>query len=102
MPSKLGNRRGEHRQHRHRPVAQRALGDPLDQTGEGQDFLTGTVAVGDTPKIAFGDLDRDGDLDAVTANALDDTITVLLNDGNGAFVQRRDSRGGRRPLGAPR
>ena len=35
--------------------------------------------------VKLGDLDGDGDLDAVVANAVDEPETVWLNDGGGSF-----------------
>ena len=40
---------------------------------------------GETMDITLGDLDGDGDLDAVAANDLGQAETVWLNDGSGAF-----------------
>ncbi len=60
----------------------------LFNNGDGtfDDSPAPTVAVGDDPEGLFcGDLDRDGDLDAVTANYGSDDISVLLNTGNGTF-----------------
>ncbi len=47
-----------------------------------------TPFFGDTdPRdVALGDLDLDGDLDAVVANAAEDPQTVWLNDGEGTFT----------------
>jgi uncharacterized repeat protein (TIGR01451 family) len=42
--------------------------------------------VGSQPYSVYGaDLDQDGDVDLVTANSYADTISILLNDGRGAF-----------------
>lgn len=42
---------------------------------------------GDTTAVALGDVDGDGDLDAVTANRLGNPEEVWLNDGSGGFGQ---------------
>jgi len=52
---------------------------------------TGTGLTAEEPRgIAAGDLDNDGDLDLVTANAGDanqqSSVTIFLNDGTGVFV----------------
>ena len=52
-------------------------------------FAETQTALGDTAPgngIALADLDADGDVDAVTANAVGQTNKVLLNSGTGAFV----------------
>lgn len=41
--------------------------------------------------IAAGDVDDDGDLDLVTANQGDDTVSVLLNTGDGLFRRHPDA-----------
>ncbi|MGI4871713.1 MAG: FG-GAP-like repeat-containing protein, partial [Janthinobacterium lividum] len=44
-------------------------------------------AVGSNPtSVAVGDVDGDGDLDMLTANASDNTVSVRLNDGTGNFT----------------
>ena len=44
-------------------------------------------AVGNGPRsVALGDVDGDGDLDLLTANAFSDNVSVLLNDGAGNFT----------------
>ena len=35
--------------------------------------------------IALGDFDKDGNLDLVTVNSLNNDVSVLLGDGNGNF-----------------
>ena len=48
-------------------------------------------AVGRRPtSVASGDLDGDGDLDLVTTNFHEGTISVLLNNGDGTFGRRRE------------
>jgi hypothetical protein len=46
---------------------------------------TPAFGAGDSTAVALGDLDGDGDLDAVIANNSNQTETVWLNDGSGAF-----------------
>jgi Ca2+-binding RTX toxin-like protein len=49
-------------------------------------ILVATFAVGAGPAgIALADLDGDGDHDVAVANSADDSVTLLLNDGSGAF-----------------
>lgn len=49
-------------------------------------YAAGTIDAGPEPdSIASGDFDEDGDLDIAIANHDTDFITVLLNDGKGAF-----------------
>ena len=56
-----------------------------DGTGHFTD--AGQVNVGQAPSgLALGDLDGDGDLDLVTANVGDDTVSLRLNDGKGTFA----------------
>ena len=40
--------------------------------------------------VTVGDLDKDGDLDLITASWSSDTISVLLNQGDGTFASRVD------------
>ena len=50
--------------------------------GTGSPFPTGTNPVSN----ATADLDGDGHLDLLTANYISDNVSVLLNNGTGAFV----------------
>ncbi len=47
--------------------------------------------------IALGDLDADGDLDAATANAGADTVSILLNHGDATFAPHVEYPVGQRP-----
>ncbi|MBL8744947.1 MAG: thrombospondin type 3 repeat-containing protein [Phycisphaerae bacterium] len=50
-------------------------------------FPVAPIPVGTGPQgIASGDLDNDGDQDLVVLNTLDNTIQILRNNGEGAFV----------------
>jgi hypothetical protein len=49
--------------------------------------------------VAIGDLNADGRPDLATANIRADTVSVLLNRGDGSFRPKRDYRTGRVPLG---
>jgi len=55
--------------------------------GNGQ-FTAGTQDIGDKRsfEVALGDVDGDGDLDAVTAHLYGSINTVWLNDGHGSFT----------------
>jgi hypothetical protein len=58
----------------------------------------GTFAVGNGPEaLAVADLNGDGLPDIITANYLDDTVSVLLNNGNGTFQTQQTFATGYRP-----
>jgi len=57
------------------------------------DFDTGKGPV----SVSAADFNRDGLLDIVTANSTDNSITVLLNNGSGAFTGRKDYPAGKNP-----
>lgn len=50
--------------------------------------------------VATGDLDGDGDLDLVSANAIADSISVLFNNGNATFARARSLPAGPSPADA--
>ncbi|WP_257187560.1 FG-GAP-like repeat-containing protein [Bradyrhizobium sp. WBAH42] len=51
------------------------------------EFQQATYATGSGPySVASGDLNGDGNLDIVTANANNNTLSVLLNNGSGSFL----------------
>ncbi|MGI4874247.1 MAG: FG-GAP-like repeat-containing protein [Janthinobacterium lividum] len=58
-------------------------------TGRGNFGAGSTAALatgGSPPSVALGDVDSDGDLDAVLPNLLLNSASVALNDGTGTFV----------------
>ena len=58
-------------------------------TGDGAGGFTATTPFGIgslAVSLATGDLDHDGDLDAVVANLASDTVSVLLGNGAGGFT----------------
>ena len=53
---------------------------------------------GDQPRsVALGYMDGDSDLDVVVTNALDDTFSVLLGNGDGTFAASTDFTAGQNP-----
>jgi hypothetical protein len=59
----------------------------LMNDGAGSLAKVSEYAVGTHPEwVAFGDLDRDTDLDMIVTSKTG-TISILMNDGNGAFVE---------------
>jgi len=57
--------------------------------GDGTPKPQATVSTGKhTVAIAVADFDGDGNMDLATANQADNTISVLLSDGKGAFVSQ--------------
>ncbi|WP_189091436.1 FG-GAP-like repeat-containing protein [Deinococcus ruber] len=62
--------------------------------------LSGQPAVGSTPEsVVVGDLNGDGRLDSVAGNIRDNTVSVLLGNGDGTFQPKRDVAVGLRPQG---
>ncbi|MCY2953138.1 MAG: VCBS repeat-containing protein, partial [Planctomycetota bacterium] len=63
--------------------------------GDGTFQTQRTFAVGHTPgsfgyspnSVAVGDMNRDGHLDLVTSNYMDDSVSVLLGNGDGTFQE---------------
>ena len=55
--------------------------------GSGTFLAESTIAIGAAPNNAVAaDLDGDGDIDVVTTNRADDSVSVLLNNGTGTFA----------------
>jgi hypothetical protein len=76
----------------------------LNKTRDGAAKLTfadpRTVLVGKMPEdLAVVDLNGDGLLDLITANAADDTVSVLQGKGDGSFQPQRTFTVGSEPLG---
>ena len=63
--------------------------------GNPSTFPTGSNPV----SVALGDLNRDGDLDMVSANAGSNDVSVLLGTGNGSFGAKSDFAVGTSPKG---
>jgi hypothetical protein len=70
------------------------LGNGLGGFGPHVDITVGISA----RAVAMGDVNGDGRLDLVVANAGSQTVSVLLGDGNGSFSQRADFGVGKYPV----
>jgi hypothetical protein len=77
-----------------------ALGVVSSSASSAPWFASATrYATGRLPaSVAIGDLNGDGKQDLATANVQANTVSVLLNRGNGRFRARRDYRTGRSPI----
>ena len=63
----------------------------LWNVGDGSFVAGELISVGDGPyAIAAGDIDGDGDLDLVTTNYESQSLSVLVNGGNGVFTRAND------------
>ena len=80
-----------------------AFGQVANRSGEDSTiFISKTVFVPKHPyesgkenwDIAVGDIDKDGDLDLVTASNLDYSVNVNFNDGKGRFLQVKSYKAG--------
>jgi hypothetical protein len=56
--------------------------------------ISPTFGAGESSTVALGDLDGDGDLDAIVSNAEGQAEDVYLNDGTGCFAVHRTFGGG--------
>ncbi|WP_459864635.1 FG-GAP repeat domain-containing protein [Endothiovibrio diazotrophicus] len=66
--------------------------------GSGGFTSGGPLTVGNQPQgVALADLDRDGHLDLVTANAGSDDLSLLLGNGDGTFATATTLAAGERP-----
>jgi len=65
--------------------------------GDGDFDAKREYATGGSPSLAITDLNSDGKLDLVTANASSKTVSVLLNRGDGGFEAKRDYATGKVP-----
>jgi len=68
-----------------------SLGLALTSQAQAQVFFTpavpATVATGNGPNaVAIGNLDNDGNLDLVVLNNADETVSILLGNGDGTFT----------------
>lgn len=66
------------------------LGDGAGAFGTPATYPMADVASHAFMKVQLGDLDRDGDLDAVLPNALGDNVSLFKNDGTGRLSERVD------------
>ncbi|MBI3845782.1 MAG: VCBS repeat-containing protein [Planctomycetes bacterium] len=77
--------------------------DPFFTFPEASCYRVGNLPNSAPNAVAIGDVNADGNLDVVAANLLDDSISVLLGDGNGRLATARTfptgPRTGSRPLG---
>jgi hypothetical protein len=87
---RLLNERSMHPPVSRRGIAPDCMVQPLEPrlllTGQGFDFPGAQYAVGDDPfSMTAADVDGDGAVDLITANAWSDTVSVLRNLGDGTF-----------------
>jgi predicted NUDIX family NTP pyrophosphohydrolase len=69
--------------------------------GSGKFAAKVDYGAGDGPRSVFSaDLDSDGDMDLIVANANSDNVSVLLNNGDGTFAARADYGAGNSPISA--
>ncbi len=71
-----------------------------DRSGTFSDFLEPTVAVGNVPSPSEpSDFNRDGLVDVAVANTQDETVSILLGNGDGTFAPARNVFVGGEPRG---
>ena len=75
-------------------------GDPLTQQNAPLSLQAQqTFAVGNNPySVVMGDVNGDGNADLIVANENDNTVSVLLGNGNGTFQAQRTFATGREPF----
>ena len=68
--------------------------------GQGIGFASKVYPTGSGPvAVATGDFDADGKLDLATANSAGNSVTILLGNGDGSFVVKREFSTGQIPTG---
>jgi hypothetical protein len=73
----------------------------LRGAGNGTFAAPVTYTTGKGPGVIAADLDKDGDVDLITANLEDDSLSILMNRGDGTFATPTTLAVGERPGIAP-